>query len=174
MCSEDWYQDDQRMQRVVYWLFKRLGGGWQTALFSPQSGVARLSQADEVEIVAENNAVVRLNLSCQGEKQSVSVDRVEPVVLMRLLMHASTVRSRGFDRARLEEIRRNFYQAADNEELMTAIMAEFSSHSEKKARIRRLFNKFRKDPVLFFRDSRRPCGRLLYFMIKQFSRETGR
>ncbi|MCB1754092.1 MAG: hypothetical protein KDJ38_01135 [Gammaproteobacteria bacterium] len=169
-----WRDDRKLLGLFMLWVHTRCGLAWQRQFFSAreETGYA-FTAIDSVELQVESHKISRVLVSADDKSREYPFAELTPAVIGRLLWFARKTSASGLQESEVEQYLQSWEKVRLNESssLFDALNKQYKHTKKSKSKTSRLWSKFKRDPVLFFRDSNNLSGRSVYKVLCLFQLE---
>lgn len=165
----NWREDKALLKAFTFWMHRQFGLAWQSVIFSAESMPSQIKlPITRLELTFSVGVLSSIEVETETGKYKLCAPELRPPELVRMVFLAPKVHVNGIGDDDLKEV---FQKQIDRQTLSTdsglykKLMNDFVVTKRGKSRAARLFAKLRKDPILFFRDSKGSLGRSVYFVL---------
>ncbi len=172
---QNWREDEVLLRAFTLWVHTQFGLAWQSVIFSAQSLPANIKgPIRKLNLTIKKGILNSIEIETEFDRYEFQVAFLRPSILVRILFLASEVNVQGIEKDGLEKILNEQVkhdQLSSSSDLYKRLMNDYVVTKRGRSRTSRLFTKLRKDPVLFFRDSKGFFGRSVYFLLHMKGQE---
>ncbi len=178
LSQADWRSNRMLYALLIKWLHEQFGLAWQSVIYSGTNfEFEYLNRVYGLVLFLDKSSISRIEVISDKKTYRYSTPSIDRAQLAQLVWYAKSVTVHGLPenhKLQLQSALNNspsVYSLDTESGLFAQLMKEFSDSRKKSSRNKKLWRKLKKDPVLFFKDSKSLSGRSVYAMIRMLRLE---